>query len=442
MESDLAGEYKRRRLENGLRIIGVENRGLHYFVCDVHVHAGPRFEESGQLGLSHVLEHMLMQGSEGFPTSRSLAVAVEDMGGVLDASTHPECLRISIGVHRKYWRRALEIVSDVVRRPLFDERELEQEKKVIRQEIAEYRDERGRNISASELSHCLLFKERLEEGGTRGTVELLDSLDRAAVMTHYQRFFVPQNVVICLAGSFEFQEVMEKVREAFDEWRRGDGLPELVDSTGTDRRARSFFRNTERLPLVHATLCYHAYAFGDERLHAAKALSSTLGEGLSSRLFSRVREELGLVYHVESYTETYSDTGSLEIRFDVDTTNLIDAAEATLDVVRVLAHGGVSAEELERYKESVRCGMDIMCDRPSLLADWYAGQELLLSPDHLMTPHEYVGRQESLSIKQVQVAIEDVLQPSAGNLTVVGPIGEAGKDRLREVFPAEEADIV
>ena len=153
----MSGEPRKRHLDNGLCIIGVENRALHSFSCHARVHAGPRFEPRDRAGLTHFLEHMMIQGSERFPTSHDVLRAVEDIGGIIDACTHPESLEVYVGVHRKHCRRGLEVLTDVLLHPLFGPSETEKEKKVVAQEIAEYRDDRHRNISSAELAYSLCF---------------------------------------------------------------------------------------------------------------------------------------------------------------------------------------------------------------------------------------------------------------------------------------------
>jgi hypothetical protein len=160
------GELQRSVLPNWLRVLGVENRSLHSFVCSVYVRVGPRFEPPEQAGLSHFLEHMMLQGSERFPNSAAVLRSIEDVGGIVDAATYPEHIRFVFAVHRKHWRRVMEIAADVLLHPLFDADEIEREKLIIAQEVSQHRDKAGRNISPEEIAHCLLFHGRASESGT------------------------------------------------------------------------------------------------------------------------------------------------------------------------------------------------------------------------------------------------------------------------------------
>ena len=438
----MLGDYKRRDLGNGLSIIGVENPALHLFAVSVMVHAGPRFEADEHRGLTHFLEHMIIQGSRDFPTSHDIICAVEGIGGVIDAGTRPESLDLYLGVHRAHWRRGLEIVSDVLLHPLFREEEVEQEKRIVLQELAQYRDDQQRNISVAELAHSLMFKERVDELGTRGSVEMTRSFGRALVCEQYERFFRPRSMVVSLAGGFDFDEVCAAMDSTLGAMPAGGAPSPIRREEAGRRRARAIYRRTERTPVVDVEICYRGFGLGDERFGAMLAASRILGGGLSSRLFTRVREELGLVYDVSSSAVTYSDTGSINVMLSSDVENLVEAFGATCDVVRQFREGGVSAEELEWCKESVRCGTDIMCDQPHELAEWLGRQELLLRPERLMTPQEFVQRQEALTCESMAEVIGQIFREEQGNLAVVGPFGEREADALRARFPAEEADAV
>lgn len=436
----MLGQYSREVLPNGLRVLGVENRALHSFVCSVYVRMGPRFEPPEHIGLAHFVEHMIMQGSESFPTSNAIMGGVEDLGGVIDAGTYPEYVNFVFGVHRKHWPRLMEIASDVLLHPLFDEGEMEQEKRIIAQEISQHRDRDGHNISASELTYSLLFRQEADEAGTRGSPELLDRFDKPTVADHYYRSFTPGNVVICLAGGFDFNEVIGCIGESFGAMKATDVAPELLPPP-EGRGPRALYRITEALPVADVLLCHRAYAFGHRLFDAAHAGSELLGGGLSSRLFTRVREDLGLVYDIHSSPHGYSDTGSIDVSLSVGVENLVQAVRATLEVVKRTAEEGFTGAELERYKEGARCGMDMLCDQAGHLADWFGRQELLLGPDRVVTPEQYVGRQEALALEDLHRVMKSVFVGSGAHLVVVGPYGAEEQRALREAFPAEEAGM-
>ena len=436
--ANVAAEYRTERLSNGLRIIGSENRALHSFVCGAIVRSGPRFESPEQIGLTHLLEHMLMQGSERFPSSGALMREVEDVGGVIDAATHVEYMSASVGMHRKHWRKSVDILGDVLLRPLFDPGEIEVEKRIIAQEIGEYRDQHGRNISALELAYCLLFKEHLDEAGIGGSPQIMAGFDRQMVEAHYRRFFTPRNMVLCVAGSFDFDEVMEALGEHFSGMEQTHEVPPLLSSQVRSRRARSVYRITERAPVVDVLVSYHSYALGDEKMHAANAAAEALGGGMSSRLFSRVREEQGLVYEINTLPQLFSDSGFLTVALKVGADNLVEAFASSLEVVAGMASEGVSEEELMRYKQSSICAIEVMCDRPNHIAEWIGKQELLLPAGKVLSPGQYVRKQEALTLEEVQQVIEEVFASGGGNLAVVGPFDEEQKSRLAALFPAEE----
>ena len=386
----------------------------------------------------------MVQGSERFPSSAAILRSIEDVGGVIDAATYPEHIRIVFGVHRKHWRRVLEIAGDVLLRPLFDAGEVEREKLIIAQEVSQHRDKAGRNISPEEIAHCLLFHGRASESGTRGSPAIMAGFDRALVEGHYRRFFVPGNMVVCLAGGLDFGETLAELAE-----RMGPLAPAAEDAPAplpvADRpteRARAFCRTTEALPVSELLLSHRAYGLRHERFDALRAASHLLGGGLSSRLFMRVREELSLVYQIDSHVQSYSDVGAFELFLSVGSENLTAAFEAALEVLHGTTADGVTVAELERYKESLRCGMDMLCDRPTHLADWFGRQELLLGPDSVVTPRRHVERNEALTLGDLQAALQEVCTPARSDLVCVGPYGSAEREGLLRAFEADEVAAV
>jgi len=437
--STLSG-YRREVLPNGLRIIGVEDPTVHSVIFMALVHTGPRFEGPGETGLTHFLEHLLMQGSEKYPSSTRIMREVEDLGGVIDASTMPEYLTASVALHRKHWDRGLEILSDVLLHPLLDEEEIEQEKQIVAQEIAEHRDRAGRNISASELAFSLAFKDEPDESGHRGTLGLLGSFDRQKVLSHYRRFFGPRNMVLCVSGDMDFDEVVEAVGEQFADADGGED-PGQVRPPARPGTRRAIYRQTENMPVAEVVFGHPTWTIGDERFHSSRALSELLGGGMSSRLFTQVREGQRLVYQIQSSLQTYSDIGSLSTSLKADTDNLVPAVESTLRVMEELAEDGPAEDELERYKETARCGTEIMCDRPERVADWFGKQELLVESEHIMTPGEYLEQQEAITMERLGDTIEEVLQSDEARLAVVGPYEDEHEEKLKEAFPAEEVQL-
>jgi predicted Zn-dependent peptidase len=436
----MLGECKRQVLSNGLRVLGVQNPALHSFVCSVYIGGGALFETQDQAGLSHFVEHMILQGSEHFPTSRVLMRSVEELGGIVDAGTYAEYINVFCLAHRKHWPRAMEIASDVLLRPLFTPDEIEQEKRIIAQEISPHRDRAGRNISPMELTHCIAFRGQVWESGTRGSRATLQRFDKLTVERRYRQFFTPGNMVVCLAGGLDFEEVLGKVEKSFGCLTAGEPAPAAPAAPvpGPAGRARAFYRPTEALPVAEAVLCFYAYPLAHERFDACRAVNHLLGAGLSSRLFTRVREELGLVYDVQSHLQGYAAAGMLEVFLSVSVENLVDAVRATLEVIRQAAADGFTAAELERYKETARCGMDMLCDSAASLADWFGRHELILGPDGAFTPRYYVRRQEALTLEGVNAVARELMADSGATFVVVGPYGDAEADALRRLLPAEE----
>jgi predicted Zn-dependent peptidase len=427
-------------LPNGLRVVSVANPALYSFVFSTYVRVGPRNESPEEIGLTHLLEHMLIQGSANYPRSNDIMRGVEDVGGILDAATYPEYVNVAFGVHRKHWERVVDIGADILLQPLLDPDEIEHEKLIIAQELAQHRDSDGRNISLSELAHSLFFKGTLSELGTRGNRELLATFTADTVRSHYERYFRPESTVMCLAGGFDPEAVLPEIERRFGGNVASPPLPGAPPAPASrpDGRALSFCRRTETHPVVELLVGYQAVGMADDRVDGARAAARLLGGGLSSRLFTRVREEMGLVYDIEAHMQVYSDCGVINCFLSADADNVVPAAEAALEVIRETREGGFDADELARHKEGVRCGVEMLNDRPDHLADWYGRQELLLGSGEVVSPAEYVARQEGLCAEDLRGALQDFVRPERAHLVCVGPFQDAAPDELAALFPARK----
>jgi predicted Zn-dependent peptidase len=438
----MSNGFTRHVLPNGLRVVSVANPAFYSFVWSTYVGVGPRYELPEEIGLTHLLEHMLIQGSENYPTSNAIMRGVEDVGGILDAATYPEYVNVGFAVHRKHWRRIVDIGADILLRPLFDPGEVEHEKLIIGQEMAQHRDAEGRNISVSELAHCLFFRGEVSEVGTRGSRELLSEFTAETVCAHYEHYFRPENTVMCLAGGFDPDEVLPELEARFG-GHTPPGEPMKTPAAPvarSDGRALSFCRRTETRPVVELLLGYRAVGMADRRVDGARAAARLLGGGLSSRLFTRVREELGLVYDIDAHLQVYSDTGVVNCFLSADADNVVPAAEAALTVIAETRDGGYDEGELNRHKESVRCGVEMLNDRPDHLADWYGRQELLLGAEGVVSPAEYAARQEALTLSDLATATADFIRPERAHLVCVGPFGDATPGELAAAFPARDVE--
>jgi len=417
----MTGQYEKTTLPNGLRIITVPNNRLHYFVVSAYVGMGPRYEPVESCGISHFLEHMIFQGSRSFPDSSALSRAIDRIGGQILASTSGEYTHFGIGVHKKYFARAIEILADILLYPKFDPQEVEQEKRIVLEEQAQYHDRRQRNLSVEELAYNMLWRRDQQDLSTAGTTETIRGFTDETIRRHWRRFFVAGNMVICLAGAFDVSHAIDRVSEAFGSLGNGD-VPQPLPADLSQHEPRWVFRKLHT-PAMNVVLSHRAVPFHHPDYTAYWVLSEALGGGSSSRLFLRVREQLGLVYDISAGLTCGADLGALDVATTVREEHLVETVREILRITNELARDGISREELEICKEKLRCVLEIGLDDPVETAGWYGRQELLLRERKVISFEDELREIDQLTLEDVARVSRESFVPQRRNLAAVGPVG-------------------
>jgi len=422
-------ETRREQLPNGLRVIYVPMAGFHSAIATVYVRMGPRFESPSENGLSHFVEHVLFKGTERHPDTDSLSREIDAIGAELNGATMPEYTELVLGCHSRHFVRGLELLLEVVLRPRFDPEHVETERRVVLEEMGQYRDVLGEALSLEELSHELMWPRQSHALSCLGPERNVSGFGRDEVAAHYHRFLKARNVVVCVAGNFAQGEVGEVLGERFAGVEAGGPAvaPPLRDEQVS---AQCLFRRAPTR-MAYVRLCHKACSYHDPRLYPVLVLSDILGGGVTSRLFARLRERDGLVYDVSSNTTLFSDCGWLDIATTTSRGKLAATVGASLEEILRLAEEGVDDAYLQTIKERVACQMEILEDSPPDLADWFGVREVLLSPEELSSPAAEAERLKGVTVDDIRAAAAEVFRPSRRSLVVVGPSTWGQRRRIR-----------
>lgn len=421
----------RTRLDNGVRVARVCRPEMHSFVISAYVGVGSQHERPEHSGLTHFVEHMLFQGTETYPAGLDLMRAIDSIGGNMNGMTSVDFAAFSIGVHRKYARQAVQILADILLRPVFDPNEIEQERAIIQQERAQFHDQRQRNLSVEELAYNLMWRGDQIDLSLIGTDRTIRGITRDMLLEHWQRYFVGSNTVLCVAGAFDADEIEDTIAEQFGHMTQED-VPALQFDVANQDRVRSVFRYTPT-PTIAMMLCHRAVPFHHADYTAYWVVAEILGGGICSRLFTRVREELGLVYDIAANLNAGSQVGSLDIYTNVGKGNCVATLEETTRILDHLSQAAIESEELELCREKLRCGLEISLDDPFEIAGWYGRQELLGPADRVITFDDELREIEQLQLEDVRRVAGQVFQPEQRTLAAVGPVGMFKRGQLRNV---------
>ncbi len=388
-------------LPNGLRIVGERLPFLRSVSIGAWMHVGSMMEEAAENGLSHFLEHMVFKGTEK-RTARQIAEEMDAVGGQLNAFTGRDCTCFYAKVIDEDLPLAVDVLADLVIHATMDEKELDKERGVILEEIAMDED------SPEDLVHDLLgqaqYGDQAPGRPILGTVELISAYTREDLLAFRRKHYGPKETVISLAGNYEPDRVQALIEEHFGAWDNGVApvaLPAWTVHTGAHILRE---KDTEQM---HICLGFPGMAFGSAGVYPLAVVSGVLGGAMSSRLFQRIREDLGLAYSVYSYPNTNEGTGNFGIYAGVNPKNAEQVLEEIRRELDMLLREGITEKEFRDSVTQLRAGYLMGLESPGGRMQGMGRSTLLRGRP--TTHDETIVRIEGLTMENVMAAAREVL---------------------------------
>jgi predicted Zn-dependent peptidase len=399
----------------------------HSAAIAVHVRVGSRYEQKSQNGISHFLEHMLHRGTPKHPSAHEQALAFERLGGTLAASTTVDHGVLGVSVPPQNAVPALELLAEVCRSPVLDAIEIE--RGIVREEILEALDARGRRVAPDDLLRDTCFPAHPLGRPITGTLETLKSFDERSLRRHHRAHY-SSDLVVTVAGKFERRAVARAVQGAFR-------LPRSPRVRGASPRPLggprlSFVRESSSQTSLRIGFRAPGERHRDEA--AVELLLRVLDDGTSTRLYHRVCDERGLCYDVSALFEAYEDVGLFDFAAECSHERAVTVLTEILSVLGELRESGPRREELEKARERHRFQLAAMLDSPADLAAFYGLGELT---SFLRTPSERIRWLEKVSVDDVRRVARRVFATHALSAVVVGDVTRAvrrGMTRAVEEF--------
>lgn len=408
--------YDKFTLKNGVRVV-IENIPYVKSVSvGIWIKTGSRDEDEVNNGISHFIEHMLFKGTNK-RSAKDIAEQIDSVGGQLNAFTSKECTCYYAKILDNHLPIAIDILSDMFFNSKFDENEIDKEKGVILEEICMYED------APDDLVHDLLSKTIFEGSSLSlpvlGTKESLKNINRDIILSYLKKHYIPKNTVIAIAGKVDKRETIKLIEQYFGDWDSGVEVENNTVSLDITRKISSKIKATEQL---HLCLGMKGIAQGNYDMYPLHVLSNTLGGSMSSRLFQKLREDMGLVYSIYSYPSSYKDIGIFTIYAGLNANQLLNASELIMKEINEIKSKSISEMEINKAKEQLKGNYILGLESTSSRMTSLGKSELLLGKIH--SQQEILQKIDNVNKDAVNSIIDKVLDVEKFNISYVGNIEE------------------
>lgn len=409
--------FKKTTLENGLRIITAPMKGTNTVTVLVLCGTGSDYESKEINGISHFLEHMFFKGTEKRPDHSIVAQELDGMGSVYNAFTSHEITGYYIKAGKTYLEKSLEILSDIYRNSLLKEEDIEREKQVIIEELHKDRD--MPMLYVGWLWEQLLYGNQPAGWDVIGSEETIRNMKRQQFVDYFYHQYVASNTAIVVAGNFEEPATTQLIKDYFGGIRHTPPI-----------RKKSPFQENQSSPALHVEyketdqthliIGFRGYAAVHPRRYAADVLGALLGSGMSSRMFSEIRERLGLAYVVASDHDSYSNRGYLTTYAGVDHGKVEKTMRAVLNEYKRLCDEPVRETELKKVKDYIRGTTLIGLEASNAVASFVGGEEMLTGTP--MTIDEVFAKIDAVSSDDICAVAKETIRLEKLSCAMIGPI--------------------
>ena len=404
--------YKTKILENGLTIIGEEIPYLKSITLGIWINAGSRIEEAQVSGISHFIEHMMFKGTKN-RTSKEIASSIDNLGGQINAFTSKECTCYYVKLIDEHIDTGIDVLSDMILNSKFDKNDIDKERLIILEELKMYED------SPDDLSYDLLVENIYANDGLGmniiGTKESLYNITRESMLEYLNKYYIPNNAVISIAGNFNFDDMVEKIKSKFGHWEKKNLSIDISEAKFNP----CFISKNKDTEQVNLAMCLKGIPFeNDEEVYSMAVVNNIFGGSISSRLFQKIREEKGLVYSIYSSQTLYRKCGELGIFASMCTENLQDVYNLIKKEIENIRENYLTEKEISESKEQLKGNyiLDLESTSSRMMS---TGKSMLLSKK-VKTTDEILECINNVNINSIKKVVDKVFNIENIGTCIVG----------------------
>jgi predicted Zn-dependent peptidase len=413
-------------LGNGLRILTAPLESAQSVTCAIMLAAGSRYETPETNGIAHFAEHMFFKGTERRPTARDISKEIDAIGGEFNAFTGKEYTGYYVKCAAESRDIALDVLVDMLRHSKFEPDEIEREKGVIIEEMNMYYDTPRDFISG--VYEELLYGDQPLGWDIIGRKETVRGATRETFTSYVDHWYRPARMVLGVGGKIG-DDLLERTQELLGDMKTADtGDPQPVQLTPNGKPQVKV--HSKQSDQAHICLGVHSYPLEHPDRYVLQVLSTVLGGGMSSRLFTEVRERRGLAYYVYGLNHSYTDAGTLYAQAGVDINRIDDAVSTIATELHKIADESVPPDELDKSKSFVKGRFVLQLESPQGLIMFGLRREVL--ENKTQDPEEILAEIDKVTAEEIQRVARDVIEKQGLNLAVIGPFDDA--DRFEKLL--------
>ena len=387
----------------------------------VLVETGSKYETKAKNGISHFLEHMCFKGTDKRPSAYVISTELDGLGSQSNAFTSQEYTGYYAKSDAKHFKQIFDIVSDVYLNSNFPESEIEKEKGVIVEEINMYEDMPHRHVQ--DLFSELLYGNQPAGWNIAGSRENVRAMTRADFVQYKKEHYVPKATTVIVAGKVKEKDVEREIERVFGSLKSTAKSSKIATKDEQKKPAVLVgFKKTDQTHFVLGVRSFDAY---DKRNAVLSVLGVILGGGMSSRLFIKLREELGVAYYVRAGNDASTDHGAFQISAGVSNDRVQEVVTEILKECAKLKTELVPKAELDKAKEYIAGNMKLELESSDAWANFYGGQEVMRKK--ILGPEEVEARIRKVTAKDIQAVAKEIFADKNLNLALIGPFEEKDK---------------
>jgi predicted Zn-dependent peptidase len=411
--------FERTTLPNGLRVLTAPMAHAQSVTCFLMLAAGSRYETRETNGIAHFAEHMLFKGTARRPSARDISGEIDAIGGEFNAFTSKEYTGYYVRCSAEGRDTALDVLVDMLRNSRFEPEEIEREKGVIIEEMNMYFDTPRDSVDGR--YEALLYGDVPLGWEIIGRKETVRAALQETFLDYLGRWYTPDRLVAGVSGRVG-DDIIARITDLLGDLERNGQAQPPEPAVAPPEHPRVHVEHKES-DQAHLCLGVQSYGLGHPDRYVLMLLATVLGGGMSSRLFTEVRERRGLAYYVYGTNHSYIEAGSLYSQAGVDINRIDEAVTTIVGELRRIADDPVPSDELEKARSYAKGRFTLQTESPQGLISFGLRREVL--EGRAVEPTEVLAGVDAVTVEDVQRVAQDVIGGKALRLALIGPFDDA-----------------